>query len=203
METDTPRLDDRFREALIWAAELHALQTRKGSATPYVGHLLAVASTVIEHGGDEDQVIAALLHDAIEDQGGDDTRREIRARFGDRVVGMVDACTDTDETPKPPWRERKERYIAHLKTMPDDAMLISLADKYHNASAILRDFQLVGEELWNRFAGGRDGTLWYYRSLADVYGARDSGWLAREVDRIVGELERLVAEGIPASGTEA
>jgi (p)ppGpp synthase/HD superfamily hydrolase len=124
----TPRLTARFREALIWAAELHETQTRKGSDTPYVGHLMAVASTVIEHGGDEEQAIAALLHDAIEDQGGEETRQQIRRRFGDRVVAIVDACTDTDETPKPPWRVRKERYIAHLAEISEDALLISLAD---------------------------------------------------------------------------
>jgi len=188
-----PRLTSRFREALVWAAELHETQTRKGGDTPYVAHLLAVASTVIEHGGDEDQAIAALLHDAIEDQGGDETRQEMRRRFGDRVVAIVDACTDTDETPKPPWRVRKERYIAHLAEIPDDALLISLADKYQNVSAIWRDYQLVGEKLWDRFSGSKDGTLWYYRSLATAYAARDGGWLATEVDRIVGDLERLAA----------
>jgi hypothetical protein len=187
------RLTARFREALVWAAELHATQTRKGGDTPYVAHLMAVASTVIEHGGDEDQAIAALLHDAIEDQGGDETRQEMRHRFGDRVVAIVDACTDTDETPKPPWRVRKERYIAHLAEIPDDALLISLADKYQNVSAIWRDYQLVGEQLWDRFSGLKDGTLWYYRSLATAYAAREGGWLAAEVDRIVGELERLAA----------
>lgn len=188
-----PRLTARFREALVWAAELHAAQTRKGGDTPYVAHLLAVAATVIEHGGDEDQAIAALLHDAIEDQGGDETRQEMLQRFGDRVVAMVDACTDTDETPKPPWRVRKERYIAHLAEIPDDALLISLADKYQNILAIWRDYQLVGERLWDRFSGLKDGTLWYYRSLATAYAARDDGWLATEVDRIVGDLERSAA----------
>ena len=191
MDPQAPRLTARFREALVWAAELHATQTRKGSDTPYVGHLLAVASTVIEHGGDEDQAIAALLHDAIEDQGGAETRREIRRRFGDRVVAIVDACTDTDETPKPPWQIRKERYIAHLAEIPDDALLISLADKYQNVLSILRDYQLVGEQLWSRFSGKKDGTLWYYRALADAYAARGGGRLAEEVGRMVGELEHM------------
>jgi hypothetical protein len=203
LSTDQPRLTARFREALIWAAELHEAQRRKGSETPYVGHLLAVAATVIEHGGDEDQAIAALLHDAIEDQGGDATREEMRSRFGDRVVGIVDACTDTDETPKPPWRVRKQRYLDHLAEVPDEALLISLADKHNNVSAILRDYELVGEKLWERFSGGRDGTLWYYRSLADRYVERGAGWLATEVDRLVGELEERAALAAPGNGVDA
>ncbi len=119
----------------------------------------------------------------------------MRNRFGDRVVAIVDACTDTDETPKPPWRVRKQRYLDHLAEVPDDALLISLADKHNNVSAILRDYELVGEELWERFSGGRDGTLWYYRSLADRYVERGAGWLATEVDRLVGELEERAAIG--------
>ena len=117
----------------------------------------------------------------------------MRHRFGDRVVAIVAACTDTDATPKPPWRVRKERYISHLAQISDDALLISLADKYQNVSAIWRDYQLVGEHLWGRFSGLKDGTLWYYRSLARAYAARDGGWLAAEVDRIVGELEQLAS----------
>ncbi len=190
----------RFEDALRYAAELHRKQKRKGTSIPYVSHLLAVTAIVIEHGGDEDQAIAALLHDAVEDQGGAATREAIRERFGERVTTLVDALSDTDEIPKPPWRERKEQYLAHLKGADKDVMLISMADKLHNVRAILRDVTLEGEQVWERFKGGKEGTLWYYRALADFYGSRaehwDSSkrWLAQEIDQVVGELERVAGQ---------
>src|SRR3954470_1989487 len=117
----------RFRDALVYAAELHVDQVRKGSDTPYVAHLLAVTSLVLEHGASEDEAIAALLHDAIEDQGGAATREEIRRRFGDAVTAIVDGCTDADVIPKPPWRARKEAYVAHVRTAPPSVRLVSSA----------------------------------------------------------------------------
>ena len=174
------------------ACELHAGQVRKGSrGIPYVGHLLGVASIVIEDGGDEDEAIAALLHDAPEDQGGEATLARIRDEYGERVAEIVEACTDTLENPKPPWRERKERYIAHLEEAPQDVLRVSLADKVHNARAILADYREVGEELWSRFRGTREESLWYYRTLADLFSRRRPGPLADELRRTVDEIEAL------------
>lgn len=183
----------RFEGALVYAHQLHARQKRKGTPTPYIGHLLAVASIVIENGGTEDEAIAALLHDAIEDQGGSKTREEIRRRFGDKVTAIVDGCTDADQWPKPPWRKRKEDYIAHLAHASKSVQLVSLADKLHNARTILQDYRVVGEDLWKRFNGGREGTLWYYRALANTFRAMGSTQLVKELDRVVSELERLAS----------
>ncbi len=187
-------LSARFEEALIFATRLHAQQTRKGTTIPYIAHLLAVAGIVLENGGNEDEAIAALLHDAIEDQGGAATREEIRRRFGNAVVAIVDGCTDAEVIPKPPWRARKETYIAHIRQAPASVRLVSAADKLHNARAILADYRLLGEFLWKRFNGGKDGTLWYYRSLLDAFRTADTTPLIEELDRVVSELEELVAE---------
>jgi hypothetical protein len=148
------QLSARFREALWFAAFLHADQVRKGTDIPYVAHLLAVAALVLEHGGDEDQAIAALLHDSAEDQGGTQILDQIRNRFGVKVASIVEACSDTTETPKPPWRDRKERYIEHLADASEDVLLISLADKVHNAKAILSDYKKIGDDLWDRISRG-------------------------------------------------
>jgi (p)ppGpp synthase/HD superfamily hydrolase len=185
---------DRLVEAFQYAAALHASQRRKGTSIPYISHLMTVAATVIEHGGDEEQAIAALLHDAIEDQPKDgQTRHQIQTRFGDRVLALVEACSDADTHPKPPWRERKERYLAHLQEASPEARLISLADKLHNARAILADHRQIGERVWDRFTATRDQTLWYYRALADAFLKVQPGPLAEELDRVVAELERRVA----------
>jgi hypothetical protein len=158
----TQLLTDRFGEALVYAERAHRAQTRKGTTIPYVAHLLAVASLVLEHGGGEDQAIAALLHDVVEDQGGAAAAAEIRARFGDRVADIVLACTDTEATPKPPWRARKEAYVASVAGKSDDAILVTAADKLHNASAILEDYRVLGEALWRASpaaATARSGTI--------------------------------------------
>lgn len=181
----------RFDDALVYAAQAHREQIRKGSGIPYVTHLLAVAAIVGEQGGSEDEVIAALLHDAVEDQGGQARLDDIRARFGDAVADIVWGCTDADTVPKPPWRERKERYIAHLAEATPSIRLVSSADKLHNARAILADLRVVGPALWERFTGGRDGTLWYYCALADTYLSLRPGPLADELARTVAEIERL------------
>src|SRR5215210_385876 len=180
---------DKFENALVYASQLHKDQLRKGTSTPYITHLLAVASIVGENGGTEDEVVAALLHDAPEDQGGRDTLRYIRARFGDEVAEIVDGCTDTYEDPKPPWRERKERYLAHLADAPDSVRLVSSADKLHNARTVLSDYRLLGEGLWKRFNGGKDGTLWYYRAVIDAL--PDENPIVAELGRVVGNLEDL------------
>jgi (p)ppGpp synthase/HD superfamily hydrolase len=184
-------LSSRFEEALLFTTKLHAGQLRKGTTIPYIAHLLAVTAIVLENGGNEDEAIAALLHDAIEDQGGDATRQEIRRRFGNIVVAIVDGCTDSDVYPKPPWRARKEAYIAHLRRASQSVRLVSAADKLHNARAVLADYRTMGETLWLRFHGGREGTLWYYRAVADVLLTSGRTPLVDELERVVSELEQL------------
>jgi len=186
-------LSRRFEEALVYANQLHATQTRKGSGAPYVSHLLAVTSLVIEAGGDEDTAIAALLHDGPEDQGGHETLAVIRQRFGKRVADLVAACSDTFENPKPPWKQRKCDYLAHLPHATADTLLVSCADKLHNARAILRDYRDCGDQLWQRFNGGKEGTLWYYRELVEQYGrASVPPVLLSELKLVVREIEALV-----------
>ena len=180
---------EKLEEALLYAVRLHRDQTRKGTGVPYVTHLLAVAAIVGESGGTEDEVIAGLLHDAPEDAGGEARLEEIRDRFGDNVADIVAGCTDTYEDPKPPWRARKEAYIAHLANAPASVRLVSAADKLHNARSVLSDYRAVGEDLWGRFNGGRDGTLWYYRAVADALAGH--GPISDELGRAVAELERL------------
>jgi (p)ppGpp synthase/HD superfamily hydrolase len=181
----------RFTEALTYATELHATQVRKGSDIPYIAHLLGVASIALEYGANEDEAIAALLHDAIEDQGGADTREEIRRRFGDNVTAIVDGCTDADTIPKPPWRQRKEEYIAHLLTASPSVLLVSGSDKLHNARSILKDYRVLGESLWERFQGRKEGTLWYYRQLVITFCQIGKTPLVAELERVVLELEAL------------
>lgn len=193
MAIPDPILGERFASAVAYAVELHARQARKGGRIPYASHLLAVAANVLEDGGDEDQAIAGLLHDAVEDQGGPPTLDQIRTRFGDRVASIVAACSDTDQIPKPPWRARKEAYIAHLGDAPEEVLRVSLADKLHNARAILRDLRTHGEAMWSRFnaGGGAAPHLWYYRSLSDIFSERlpDSP-MAAELAEVVAALER-------------
>jgi (p)ppGpp synthase/HD superfamily hydrolase len=186
-------LSARFEEALVFATQLHAKQTRKGTSIPYIAHLLAVTSIVLEHGANEDEAIAALLHDAIEDQGGAATREDIRRRFGDTVVAIVDGCTDAEVMPKPPWRARKEAYIAHVREAPASVRLVSAADKLHNARTILADYRQLGDSLWQRFNGGKEGTLWYYRSMVNAFRAAGTTPLVEELGRVVSEIERLAA----------
>ena len=167
--TDAPFVTERFDDALAYASRLHRDQTRKLSGIPYVSHLLAVAAIALENGADEDQAIAALLHDAVEDQGGLAQLEEIRALYGDDVAQIVADCTDAHQEPKPEWRPRKEAYIASLAQKPARSLAVSLADKTHNASAINTDLRAVGEAVWERFTGGKDGTLWYYRALTTAF----------------------------------
>ena len=181
-------LTDRFGEALVFAEKAHREQVRKETDIPYVAHLLAVASIVLEHGGDEDQAIAALLHDAVEDQGGDAMGLEIRDRFGERVYSIVMACTDATMIPKPPWRERKEAYIAAVPGKPSDALLVAMADKLHNAHSILEDHRRIGDVIWDRFNGGHEGTVWYYKSLADAFASLAPGDLAERLMRAADEM---------------
>lgn len=194
MPSDTaPRLSSNFSDALTYATELHQHQRRKGGDIPYIGHLLSVTSLVIEAGGSEAQVIAALLHDAAEDQGGAERLADIESRFGPAVASIVDECSDTLETPKPAWRVRKERYVAHLAEVSSDTILVSLADKLDNSRAILRDLRNHGPSLWSRFTEKNPADhLWYYRSLAAQFKTRTDNWMVGELERVIEQIEAAV-----------
>ncbi|MCV7281768.1 HD domain-containing protein [Mycolicibacterium flavescens] len=196
----TPRLGPKFQEALGYAAELHRTQTRKASDVPYIGHLLSVAGLVIEADGTETEAIAALLHDAAEDQGGEATLADIDDRFGAEVAGIVEECSDTVITPKPPWRERKENYIAHLNTVSDSAIRVSMADKLDNARAILRDYRRYGDPVWQRFSTDDPHEhLWHYRSLLEVYRRRSDSWIVDELARVIDTLTDEIGPPVAAT----
>jgi (p)ppGpp synthase/HD superfamily hydrolase len=186
-------LSHRFTLAFELASGLHRNQTRKGTSVPYIGHLMAVCSLVLDSGGDEDQAIAALLHDSVEDQGGLATLATIRQLFGDRVAGAVESCSDSttsDPAQKPPWRERKQNYLAHLREANADALIVGAADKLHNARAILNDYRQIGEQLWSRFKVGKQEQLWYYQALVDAFRQTTAPKvLVDELDRTVKQLK--------------
>lgn len=188
-------LSPRFDRALAYAARLHARQKRKGTDRPYIGHLLAVTAIVFQYGGDEEEAIAALLHDAVEDQGGHKTLREIRQRFGPRVARIVEGCTDAYSIPKPPWRERKEQYISRLREAPADVRRVAAADKLANAREILADVRALGDRVWDRFTAGRQDTLWYYREVVNILADAGGDSLTEELKRVVAELQTLGATG--------
>ena len=191
--TDFP-LSARFHKALGLASELHTGQYRKGTSIPYVAHLLGVASLALDYGASEDEAIAALLHDAVEDQGGERTAKLIARKFGQDVADIVDGCSDTDVEPKPPWRARKVTYLEHLRDASPSVRFVSACDKLHNLRAILTDYKSEGERLWSRFNGGKDGSLWYYRSLVREYGRASTRApaLVLALRKTLNELERLV-----------
>ncbi|WP_024512030.1 HD domain-containing protein [Bradyrhizobium sp. ARR65] len=170
-----------YDEALVYASELHRTQVRKGSGIPYIAHLLSVSSRVLSAGGTEVQAIAGLLHDAPEDQGGRATLNTITERFGNEVARIVADCTDSWVEPKPAWRPRKEAYLSTLPKKQTSSLLVSLADKVDNAEAILNDYRNIGDDIWARFTGGRDGTIWYYRKLSEIFNAVLPGMLARHL----------------------
>ncbi|MGO4442275.1 HD domain-containing protein [Mycobacterium sp. 2YAF39] len=196
-QTSTPTLTGQFSKALGYAELKHHNQVRKGGHIPYIGHLLSVASLVINDGGSEDQAIAALLHDTVEDQGGPPTLDEIRKNFGDEVARIVDECSDTDEVPKPPWLQRKQNYINHLADVGQDTLLVSVADKLDNARSMLRDYHEHGAQLWERFnRKNPQDHLWYYGELLAAYRKRGlDSWMVNELGRVVDELKRLVEGG--------
>jgi (p)ppGpp synthase/HD superfamily hydrolase len=185
------KLGPRFLRAFQFAAEKHAGQTRKASTIPYLAHLMGVASLVLEAGGDEELAIAALLHDVVEDCGGAPMLKEVRRRFGKRVAHVVDGCTDSNIDPKPPWRERKENYLRHLKRADAGTRLVSAADKLNNIRSILADYREIGESVWARFNGGREGTLWYYRALRDELRRGKANRIIRDYELAVNKLEAL------------
>jgi len=188
-------LSERFSEAMVYAARLHRAQQRKVSGTPYVGHLLRVAGIALEHGADEDEAIAALLHDAIEDQGGAAAREAIHRQFGPRVAEIVEGCSDTDQTPKPPWRERKEAYLARLTHASASVRLVAAADKLDNVRSLLEGYRLKGEALWESFRGGRDGVLLYFRTVVESFRRAGGSPLVDQLALAVAELTQTVAGG--------
>jgi (p)ppGpp synthase/HD superfamily hydrolase len=187
-------LSPQFSAALIYAFKAHSNQVRKLTRTPYVSHVLAVCSLALENGADESTAIAALLHDVVEDCGGAPRRQEIAALFGERVAGIVMECSDTDVSPKPPWKARTEAYLAHLPAASAEARLVSCCDKLHNARCILLEVQKSGLDAFAKFSGGVDGTLWYYRELVRIYRSfGPHGPLIEELDRVVTAMESAVA----------
>ncbi|HYJ30182.1 MAG TPA: HD domain-containing protein [Allosphingosinicella sp.] len=194
-------LGKRFDEALVYASHIHGGQLRKGTSTPYLAHLLGVASLALESGADEDEAIAALLHDSVEDCGGAARLEDIRTRFGDRVAGIVADCSDSDTDPKPPWRQRKHDYLAALEAKPRSSLLVSLADKTHNAQAILADLHAHGDALWDRFTGGKEGSLWYYGALAQAFSRALPGPAADRLARLVEDMrDHAASQEQPAAG---
>jgi (p)ppGpp synthase/HD superfamily hydrolase len=193
MQTSGMKLSPKFEEALVYATQAHCDQTRKKTNIPYIAHILGVTAIALEYGADETQAIGALLHDVVEDCGGAERLREIEREFGPAVAKIVEGCTDTDETPKPPWRERKEKYIAHVASADAATVLVSASDKLHNARAILGDLRVQGDEVFERFNGKKEGTLWYYRSLVTAFRPHGHQQLIEELDRTVTEIERLAS----------
>jgi (p)ppGpp synthase/HD superfamily hydrolase len=185
------KLSPKFEEALVYATQAHGDQTRKKTGIPYIAHILGVTAIALEYGADETEAIGALLHDVVEDCGGAERLRDIERKFGQAAAKIVDSCTDTDETPKPPWRERKEKYIAHVASADAATILVSASDKLHNARAILRDLRVHGDGVFDRFNGKKEGTLWYYRSLVTAFREHGQSELVDELDRVVVEIERL------------
>jgi (p)ppGpp synthase/HD superfamily hydrolase len=195
-----PIVTPRFKDALIYAVDLHGTDFRKGTSVPYIAHLLSVCAMVLVDGGDEDEAIAALLHDALEDHPGETSREEVARRFGDRVLTLIEVCTDTPKEYrgglKPPWRERKEKYLDHIRQAGPSAYRVALADKLDNARSILRDYRHLGETLWPRFNAGKADQLWFFRSLIGAFretGAK--GHLIDELEKVVEEIERLAGAG--------
>ena|SRR4028119_1418167 len=200
---NTPKLTARFEAALVYVHQLHRHQIRKASGTPYIAHLLSVAALVLEDGGNEDEAIAALLHDAVEDQGGQATREEIKQRFGETVVAIVDGCTESDTIPKPPWRDRKQRYLEQLRQGSPSVRRVALADKLHNARTILLDYRQQGDNLWSAFTSGKDGLMWFYHSLLELHSPTDPSPMVGELRRVVEELAQLVEQPMnPPQGRE-
>jgi (p)ppGpp synthase/HD superfamily hydrolase len=186
-------LTSRFDRAMVYAHEAHREQIRKGTAIPYISHLLAVAALVLEDGGDEDEAIAALLHDAVEDQGGSSRLEDIRGKFGARVAEIVESCSDSIDKPKRPWRERKELYLKHLRHANNSALRVSAADKLHNLRCILADWKRIGDSLWKRFSAEKDAQLWYYSELVAIFEARgQSGFIIDELGLCVKLLQQIV-----------
>jgi GTP pyrophosphokinase len=181
---------------MAYAHQVHHGQRRKGTGIPYIAHILGVTAIAMEYGANEDEAIGALLHDAAEDGGGEETLAYIRAQFGDIVADIVLGCSDSlveDPEDKLPWLERKENYLAHLENASASVCLVSAADKLHNVRSIIRDYREHGEDIWERFQGRRDGTLWYYETVADTLLRRYRTQLTRDLQDAVDELLKITS----------
>jgi (p)ppGpp synthase/HD superfamily hydrolase len=189
------RLSPQFEKALVYATRIHGSQWRKKTRIPYIAHILGVTSIALEYGANETEAIGALLHDAVEDCGGAKRLRDIERKFGKAVAKIVDGCTDSDQTPKPPWLQRKKAYVAHVRHAPQAVQLVSASDKLHNVRSALMAYRHDGEELWTRFKGGKQGTLWYYRALVNAFNGKRVRPVVKELDRVLTELERLANKG--------
>jgi (p)ppGpp synthase/HD superfamily hydrolase len=187
-------LTERFEEALVFAFRLHSQQNRKASQTPYFAHLMAVCARVLEYTVNEDVAIAALLHDAAEDQGGLKVLEEIRQQFGNRVADIVSDCSDTFQTPKPAWKARKTAFLENIQQADPEAILVILADKIHNLSSLERDLRRYGADIWSRFSGGKEGTLWYYHSLSEILKTSPYPYLNAEIQRLTAAVHRLAEQ---------
>ncbi len=188
----------RFAEAFLFAERLHCAEVRKKTLVPTISHLMAVAALVLENGGGEDEAMAALLHDTAEDCGGRPVLDEIRRRFGDSVASIVEGCSDTLESPKPRWKPRKESYLEHLDTAPEANLLVSLADKVHNARSLAFEYRRVGDDLWQRFSASQEQTMWYYESLLAIFRRRcpeAHRLLVNELARALRDLKTQVRRG--------
>jgi (p)ppGpp synthase/HD superfamily hydrolase len=186
------RLSRKFEQALVYATRIHGGQLRKKTRIPYIAHIIGVTAIAMEYGANETQAIGALLHDAVEDCGGAKRLRDIEKKFGQAVAKIVDGCTDTDQTPKPPWLTRKKDYIAHLKHAPLSTQLVSASDKLHNLRAIVMSYRTDGDKLWSRFKGGKEGTLWYYAALLEAFSkTKRLAPLLAEINRTLTTLEAL------------
>ena len=191
------RLSRQFEKALVYATRIHGGKLRKKTRIPYIAHILGVSAIAMEYGANETEAIAALLHDAVEDCGGAKRLRDIERKFGKRVARIVEGCTDTDQTPKPPWLKRKRAYVEHVRHAPTPTKLVSASDKLHNVRAILMDYRQEGEKLWSRFGGGKQGALWYYRALVNAFNGKRIQPLVQEINRTLTELESLANKGVP------
>ena len=188
-------LGKRFEDALVYASHVHVGQRRKDSHVPYIAHPLGVAALVLYDGGDEDEAIGALLHDTAEDQGGRERLADVRARFGDRVAQLVEACSDSLDSPKPPWQERKDGFLARLRDETDQGVIrIALADKVDNARSIVRDLEVVGDDVWSRFNAGRDEQLRYHEDLLSIFREKTESPMVGELEALVSEIHRLSGE---------
>jgi (p)ppGpp synthase/HD superfamily hydrolase len=190
------RLSRNFERALVYATRIHGGQLRKKTRIPYIAHILGVTAIAMEYGATETEAVGALLHDAVEDCGGAKRLHDIERKFGKAVAKIVEGCTDTDQTPKPPWLARKKAYIAHLRRAPVSTQIVSAADKLHNLRAILMDYRTERDKLWSRFNGGKEGTLWYYAALLAAFrGGKRLAPLLAELDRTLTTLEALANNG--------
>jgi (p)ppGpp synthase/HD superfamily hydrolase len=197
------QLGPRFTDALGLANELHAGQSRKASQVPYLSHVLSVSATVLEYGGTEDVAIAALLHDVVEDCGGRPIVDLLRERFGDHVTEIVLGCSDTIEQPKPSWKQRKDRYLSHLPEASPEVLLVSAADKLHNLQSLLREERRLGHHLWLHFRAGRDGTLWYYERLFEIFQRSTLPFdLVEQIGKLVDALRERIEEQRRCHGVE-